>query len=198
MKIFYKLLPCLLICLWLSGCTLAPTGTVSGAPDRTLQTQLESINGWQIEGKLAVRSAQASDSARLQWKQEGEAFDIHLSGPAGLKATHIYGMPGGVIFEQGEHTERAGSAETLSQKLIGWRLPTTELTFWLRGLPSVQHPAKSLHYTPEGWLAQLEQEGWKIHFSEYRHIDHLVLPGRIEAVRGDTRITLIIKQWKLP
>lgn len=190
------LLSCLL--LWLAGCALQPPVDVSGEPDRALQDRLTAIGHWQLDGKLAVRTPQQSESARVQWQQDGEGFDIRLSGPAGLKATRIYGMPGGVRFEQGDRRESAGSAEVLSERLIGWPLPAAGMTYWLRGLPAAGERPRAILYSAEGRLAQLEQEDWTIRFSDYRSAGDVVLPGRIEAVRGDVRITLVIKQWTLP
>ncbi|HQQ63058.1 MAG TPA: lipoprotein insertase outer membrane protein LolB [Pseudomonadales bacterium] len=198
MQKLYRQLTTLAALLWLSACTHLQPTSVIGTPDHALQARLAAIHSWNVEGKLAVRTAQSSDSARLQWKQDDTAFDIHLSGPAGLKATHIYGMPGGVVFEQGGKTEQAGSAETLSEKLIGWPLPTTELTSWLLGLPAGNSQIKYISYTPDGLLSQLTQGKWQIHFSDYQPARDVMLPGKIEAERGDTRITLVIKQWKRP
>ncbi len=190
-------LPMLLLTLWMAGCASLQQPQVHGTPDLPLQNRLRAISHWQLEGKLAVRAPRQSDTARIQWQQDGEAFDIHLSGPAGLKATHIYGIPGGVRFEQGELREQAGSAEALSQKLIGWPLPATELTAWLRGLPSQHLKTTTIAYTATGLLSEIQQDDWRIRFSDYRNVQDVSLPGRIEAVRGDTRITLIIKQWQL-
>lgn len=191
-------LPCLLLLLAIvTGCAVHSPATVSGTPDRALQEQLSAIRHWQLEGKLAVRTPQQAESARVQWRQDGDSFDIRLSGPAGLKATHIYGMPGGVRFEQGERVESAGSAEVLSERLIGWPLPATEMTWWLRGLPASNQPPDAIRYDAGGWLAELEQGDWTIRFSDYRILDGTALPGRIEAGRGDVKITLVIKQWTI-
>jgi outer membrane lipoprotein LolB len=197
MKISSKTGLLLALALWLCGCTVLPTTRVTGVADHQLQNRLQAIHSWRLEAKLALRSPQQSDSARIQWQQDGDSFDIRLAGPAGMKAAHIYGMPGGARFDQGDRHEQAGSAEMLSQKMIGWPLPVTEMTAWLRGLPSKQLPVQAVSYTAEGWLADIQQDGWRILFSEHRAVDDVVLPGRIEAVRGDTRITLIIKQWQL-
>lgn len=191
----------LVLCLWLlvglAGCNLQPTPT-NGAPDRVLEQRLTDIARWQIDGKLAVRTPGQAESARLQWQQDGDSFDIHLSGPAGLKATHFYGMPGGVRFEQGDRRESAGSVEAMSARLIGWPLPARQLTWWLRGLPAPGSRAQSLDYAAGGWLTALEQDDWLIRFSDHHTVQGIRLPGRIDASRADTTITLIIKQWQLP
>ncbi|MEZ5539144.1 MAG: lipoprotein insertase outer membrane protein LolB [Pseudomonadales bacterium] len=187
----------LLLSALLTGCVTKPMAT-NGKPDLALQQRLTEIQRWDASGKLAVRSTNNSESARLQWLQNGEQFDIQLSGPAGLKATRIHGTPNDVNFEQGEQRVHAASVEELSQQLIGWPLPAAQLTWWLRGLPAPKPSPQKASYAAEGWLAELEQDGWTIHFSDPQQpAPRITLPGRIDATRGELRITLIIKTWQL-
>jgi outer membrane lipoprotein LolB len=190
----------MLLALWVAGCAIHPPVQTYGAADLALQERLKAVNRWQIDGKLAVRTPDTSESARILWQQDGNRFDIHLSGPAGLKATHIYGQPGDVNFDQGEHHVNAESVEALSDQLTGYPLPASELTWWLRGLPAPPSPGSqitSVSYTAEGWLAELTQGEWVIRFSGYQAVNTTTLPGRMEATRGDTKIILIIKAWQV-
>ena len=197
-RFFFRAFCLLLIGIALAGCATVAPVTTQGKPDAALQQKLAALQHWNINGKLAVRSTAASESARMQWQQNGARFDIHLSGPAGLKATRIHGTPSDVRFEQGEQTLHTNSIEELSQQLIGWPLPADKLTWWLRGLPAPDSTPQRTSYAPEGWLAALSQDGWNIHFSEPQQPrSDITLPSRIEATRDDTRITLIIKTWQL-
>lgn len=198
LPVFFRFVCWLLLSGWLAGCaTVAPIDT-HGKPNITLQQHLTALQHWNISGKLAVRSPNASESARMQWQQNGARFDIHLSGPAGLKATRIHGTPNDVNFEQGEQQLHADSIEALSQQLMGWPLPADKLIWWLRGLPAPDSRAQTMRYANDGWLAELTQDGWRIRFSDPQQPKpNVTLPGRIEAERGDTRITLIIKTWQL-
>lgn len=188
----------LLLSIGIVGCATVAPVTTQGKPDTALQQKLAALQHWNINGKLAVRSSAASESARLQWQQNGARFDIHLSGPAGLKATRIHGTPSDVRFEQGEQQLHADSIEALSQQLIGWPLPADKLIWWLRGLPAPASTPQRVSYAQDGWLAELEQDGWTIQLSNPQQpAPHLTLPGRINVERGETRITLIIKTWQL-
>lgn len=187
----------LLLLIWLAGCAIQQPADVSGSPDLALANRLAAVTHWQFSGKLAVRTPEQSDSAQIAWKQDDKRFDIRLSGPAGLKAAHIYGMPGDVDFEQGDHHASADSVEALSEQLVGWPLPADELTWWLRGIPAASARVQSAAYTTEGWLAYLVQDGWTIHFSNHQPVNGMALPGRIEAVRGDAKIILVIKEWQV-
>lgn len=186
-----------LLLLWVVGCTVQKPADISGAPDLVLQKRLTATTQWQFTGKLAVRTPTQSESARVQWQQDGEYFDIRLSGPAGLKATRIYGSPGDVNFDQGERHFNAESVEALSEQLVGWPLPAAELGWWLRGLPAPGSRIEAAGYTVEGWLSSLVQNDWALQLSDQRVSGRLVLPGRIEANQGDTRVILIIKDWQV-
>lgn len=182
----------------MAGCATAPTPETGGDPNLALQQRLSTLQHWTVVGKLAVRTSDNAESAHLQWQQRAEQFDIRLAGPAGLKATRIYGTPADAHFEQGERHVQADSVEALSEQLIGWPLPARELTWWLRGLPAPNSRVQTASYAPAGWLAHLVQNGWRIDFSEPQQpTPQITLPSRIEAVRGDMRITLIIKTWQL-
>ncbi len=191
----------LLVVLGIGGCSLSPPAAQQrGQANPLMQKRLHALKNWDIDGKLAVRTNHDSQSARLQWQQTGERFDIHLSGPAGLHASRIYGEPGDVVFERGEQKEHATTAAALSEKLIGWPLPTVELRYWLRGLPAPNLTVTQAAYLPNGNLTQLQQNGWSIQFSAYQHFENkergvLLLPGRIEAKHGNMRIILLIKHW---
>ncbi|HSC75987.1 MAG TPA: lipoprotein insertase outer membrane protein LolB [Pseudomonadales bacterium] len=176
---------------------MQPPADVSGSPDPALEKRLAAVNHWQLSGKLAVRTPEQSESAQISWQQDNKRFDIHLSGPAGLKATRIYGLPGDVNFEQGDRSTSADSVEALSEQLVGWPLPADNLTWWVRGIPAANSKVQSVVYTAEGWMAALVQDGWTIHFSNHQAVGSLMLPGRIEAVRGDTKIILVIKEWQV-
>ena len=189
----------LLLCMgWLAGCALRPAAPVTGQADRDHEASLARLHTWSVDGKLAIRAPGNSQTARLQWAQDGAAYDIHLSGPAGLKATRIQGQPGRVRFEQGSRQESAGSAEALAQRLLGWPLPAGGLVYWLRGLPDPGLPVARAEYGEGGMLLALSQAGWEIRFSGYAPVNGIYLPGQLEARHGDYRVTLVVKRWVLP
>lgn len=180
----------------LAGCATAPAVRTGQAEAQ--RARVEALQAWSVDGKLAVRTATDAQTAQFAWRQDGEAFDIRLSGPAGLKATRIYGMPGGVVFEQGSRRERAGSAEGLSRRLVGWPLPVDGLVYWMRGLPDPGAAIEQAEYGADGLLAGLAQSGWEVRFAGYQPVDGLQLPARLEARHGDVRVTLVVKRWVLP
>ena len=58
------------------------------------KVQISQIDGWQITGKLGLKTPEDSGSATLQWLQRQSYFDIRLSGPLGQGASRLIGRPG--------------------------------------------------------------------------------------------------------
>lgn len=190
----------LLVWLWLAalmtGCATQltqPEEGVSGSHQPALLLQLQH---WALDGKLAVTAGQERQSAQFRWVQQGDTYDLRLSGPAGLKATRLHGRPGDVVLEQADRREQANNAEALSQRLIGWPLPASSFQYWLKGLPAPDSLPERTQYAPTGLLKELVQGGWTLRFSQYQQHGAIQLPGRIEADHDNVHVILLAKQWQ--
>lgn len=166
------------------------------------QTNIQSVQDWQIAGKLGIRSDSESGSASLRWQQSLQSFHIYLSGPLGQKRLDIDGTPKQVELRQnGQAPIKAKSAEALIKKASGWTVPVSLLNYWVRGIPAPATRITHLEQNDQGLVSLLQQSGWTLNYSNYR--DHpfnnqtLALPGKIVAEYQDIRLTLIIREWKL-
>ncbi len=192
---------------WLLG-LLALVGCAHQAritPPASLQAheaQLRAVDVWQIQGKLGVRAPNDSGSASLNWKQAPANYQIFLSAPLGQKHLQITGTAKRVELQQsGQPPMSASSAEALIQKAMGWTLPVSQLSYWVRGIPAPKAKITQLQLTPEGLIGELGQSGWQLSFSNYSNQlfqgETLVLPGKIIAEYKDLRLTLVIRRWQL-
>ena len=187
--------------LVLSGCSLftsqeAVQGQGNSAHWQAHKQQIAAIDGWQISGKMGIRAPSDSGSATLFWLQRQDYFDIRLSGPLGSGAARLSGHPDEVLLDianQGQF--RANSPEDLLEARLGWRLPISNLFWWVRGLPA---PNSKSRVTLDGnsHLAQLEQDGWQIDYLGYSEQAGYNLPERIKLKGADLQITLVIKDWQ--
>lgn len=195
------LLVCLLA-LALSGCSLFETKTddsqvIEGNPQawQLHREKIAEINTWQVDGKVGIRSDKDSGSATLFWLQQMSYYDIRLSGPLGRGATRIVGQPGEVTLEiSGQGKFSASSPEELLEQQIGWRLPLSHLTSWIKGIPVPLIPNRII-LDDNNRLKQLQQDGWIIDYSEYINIGGYWLPQRIKARNTDLQVTLVAKKW---
>ncbi|NUO78079.1 MAG: outer membrane lipoprotein LolB, partial [Lysobacter sp.] len=89
-------------------------------------------------------------------------------------------------------------AAALLREATGWDIPVAALTDWMRGLRAQGQGPASLRYGADGRLARIEQGGWSI---DYRWpagdaADLTALPSRLDAVRGEAKVKLIVDQWE--
>lgn len=196
-----RCLPPLLLLLLISGC--AHRSTLTPPPDLLAhQQQLQAISQWELHGKLGIRTSDDSGSASLKWAQQASDYQINLSGPLGQKRMIITGTPHKVRLEQsGSEPLEARSAEALIKKAAGWTLPVAQLTYWVRGVPAPKQRITHLQQNAAGLLAQLEQGGWSITYSQYKNYplgnQTFALPGKITAEHKDVRLVLVVRDWKM-
>ncbi|HLT03754.1 MAG TPA: lipoprotein insertase outer membrane protein LolB [Pseudomonas sp.] len=160
------------------------------------KVQISQIDGWQITGKMGLKTPGESGSATVQWLQRQSYFDIRLSGPLGQGASRLTGRPGATELEvanQGRFS--ADSPEALLQEQLGWQLPVTHLLWWVRGLPEPDSRSQ-LILDADSRLARLIQEEWRVDYLGYLEQDGFALPSRLKLYGPDLEITLVIKDWR--
>jgi outer membrane lipoprotein LolB len=185
----------------LSGCAgLTSHETLSGqgnpAQWQAHKAQASQLNGWQISGKVGIRSPRESGSATLFWLQRQDYFDIRLAGPMGRGAARLTGRPGAVSLDAANQGQfQATSAEALLQQQLGWSLPVAHLFWWIRGLPAEDSKSR-LTLDSESRLAKLEQDDWQVEYLSYVEQNGYWLPERMKLHGANLDITLVIKDWQ--
>lgn len=185
----------------LAGCAgLSSRESLQGQGDAGLwkahKSQIEGIDGWQISGKLGIRTANDSGSATLFWLQRQDYFDIRLAGPLAVGSARLRGRPDDVQLDlSSQGSFHSDSAEDLLEKGLGWRLPVSHLLWWVRGLPA---PGSRSQVTldADSQLAKLQQDGWQVDYLSYVEQSGYVLPERIKLRGEGLQVTLVIKDWQ--
>ncbi|MDX1458847.1 MAG: lipoprotein insertase outer membrane protein LolB [Marinobacter sp.] len=199
--------PALALSLALSACTTVPLeplpeGLTNQPPAgwHQRQQEIQSLQHWQLQGKLAVRQPSDSGSAVINhWNQHDDAYDISLSSAfLGLGRTQIKGVPGYIELTLPDGaTYRSTEPEELVAAATGWQLPIDNLIWWIRGLPSPGSDYR-LYFNFGARLAMLRQGGWEIRYDAWERFmdDKPELPARITAVKGEKRVRLAVTQWQ--
>ncbi len=92
---------------------------------------------------------------------------------------------------------------------LGWEVPFNELVYWARGLPNPG--AVNLETDHLGRLTRLQQGIWAVEYLDYRDIEGLQLPSKLnitalpgklevyndknEYLGDDLRVKVILKRW---
>lgn len=158
--------------------------------------QTAGIGQFRLAGRVSVKHDGQGFSGSLRWFQAGENDDMLFLSPLGQGMAHVVRDAAGVsLTTADQQSYRAPDAESLTEQVLGWRLPLGGLRYWVLGT-AAPGPA-----TPErdqnGRLSRLNQDGWRIDYLGYKPVDGAELPGRIELQRGELEIRLLVDEWDL-
>ena len=100
------------------------------------------IQHWELRGRLAVRADERGGQASLTWKRDAARHSIRLNGPLGRGVVRVTQDETGAQLQDAEQRVfHAADAEELLYRYTGWRLPLTNLNYWVRGVPVPGLPA---------------------------------------------------------
>jgi outer membrane lipoprotein LolB len=178
--------------LLLGACSTTPTHQ---AVNNAIFKNNNQLQQWQIKGKIGIRSNgngnNKASSAYLNWQQCGDRFDIHVSGPLGQGAAHLFGDSNQVTLQsRGEEIISADKPEQLLYQQTGLELPVSQLFFWLRGIP-----ASDSAFTQQG--SGFQQSGWNIRYPGFSRVEGYTLPSKAIAEHPSLKVTLLLKTWDL-
>lgn len=182
----------------LAACSAVETRGPAAGSWETHRAQLAQLEHWSATGKLALRSPQASESAALDWRQQGAQTRLRLTGPLGAGATEIHSDGRLLQVHRGdEHHIYDISSPGAVFDSTGWELPLKSLPYWLKGLPAPGAAVQVLEVDPEsGRLRRLRQQDWEVLYERYGEFDSLSLPTRLRIQGSDTRATILIRHWR--
>jgi outer membrane lipoprotein LolB len=149
---------------------------------------------WGLEGRIAVTTGEQGGSGRIEWRQDGDAYEVALSAPVTRQSWRLSRGPSGARLEGLEGGTRSGpEAGGLLREATRWEIPVDSLADWLRALPTPGRPAAT-RFGADGRLAQLVQDGWTIDYT-WPTDRAAPLPSRIEARREPARVRLVVDRW---
>jgi len=154
----------LLACVWLAGCA-----------------QLQTTNEqplFELNGRIAARYKAESFSGNVAWRHAERADEMLLSTPLGQGVARIVREGQAITLTTAEPKEyHAEDVESLTEQVLGFRVPLAGLAQWVRGEPA-----------PE-----LEARGWKV---EYQDFDAQRRPTRLRITYPGIELRLAISEWK--
>jgi outer membrane lipoprotein LolB len=169
----------LLLALLVGACAQAPTRPPAAD---TL---------FDITGRLAARHADESFTGGFSWRHAASADEMLITSPLGQGVARIVREGDSVVLTTAEPREyRANDAESLTEQVLGFRLPLAGLADWVRGAPAPSSSAKT-EKDAEGRLRTLEQAGWRIEYQDYAG----ERPSRLRLTYPGIELRLAISQW---
>jgi len=186
------------VALLAGGCaTLEPPVQTADRMER--RAELQALDDWYLDGRVAVAAGDDGFSGGLNWEQRGERAEITLRGPMGGAAIliRVEGVQTVVTDERGV-SYGGEDARRFIEDNIGpdSPLPIAEMRYWLVGAPAPGSPYRETTGAG-GSLSNLEQSGWTVRYDRYRAVGGLALPERIEMTTEGLRLRVAVSDWRL-
>ena len=190
------------LALLASACTMQPVKQAlppvlgsAEANQAARATKLAAFPNWSMSGRIAVSNGKQGGSGRIEWKQDGARYAITLSAPVTRQSWRVAGGVDGATIEGLSGGPRSGpDASALVFDATHWRVPVDALGDWLLGL---QRSGDSVHFGDDGRLDRIDGDGWAVTYADWRVVEGMEMPSRIEAVQGEAKVRLVVDDWTL-
>jgi outer membrane lipoprotein LolB len=147
---------------------------------------------FELAGRLAARYGNEAFSGNLEWRHARDADEMLITSALGAGVARLVREGNSIVLTTAEPKEyRAADAETLTEEVLGFRLPLGGLADWVRGRPSNPQTAR-IEYDEGGRVRTLQERGWTIEYQEYEG----KLLKRMRLTYPDIELRLAISQWK--
>jgi len=147
---------------------------------------------FEFTARFAARYRDEAASGQLAWRHDRAADEVLISSPFGQGLARVTRRGDEVtLVTADDRRYAAADAETLTEQVLGFRLPLRGLADWVRARPADGAPAQST-YDAAGRLAALEQHGWRIEYQEYE----AGRPARLRLRYPGLELRLAISEWR--
>ena len=160
-----------------------------------------------LMGRVSVKGGKESFSGGVQWRHADRGDEILLLSPLGQTLAQIQLNPDGASLTTSEHQSYyATDVESLTEQVLGWRLPLMGLQYWVQGMNSPATAAE-MDLDRDGRVVAIRQDGWNIDYARlFPGVEHAaqarsqtqaetVRPRLLLLKRGDLQIKLVIDSW---
>ncbi len=158
---------------------------------------LSRIQQFELKGRLGVQADGKGYSASLIWQHNTDHDDIRIYSPLGGQLARIQKTADGIRLEDAQGQVSVGKdAESLTQALLGWRLPLSGLADWVLGRP-LNAGMASLTWDEAGHTLSLNEADWAIVYQQYQASPTAFLPHKLSLKNARVQLKLIVEKWTL-
>jgi outer membrane lipoprotein LolB len=148
---------------------------------------------FELSGRIAVRYRDDAGSGNIAWRHGAAADEMLLTTPFGQGIARLVRAGDEFTLTAQDGREfRAADAESITEQVLGFRLPLRGLADWVRGRPASAPAPTQRRNDGAGRLVELEQSGWRIEYLEYEG----KLPSRLTLTFPGLELRLAISGWK--
>lgn len=183
----------------LSGCALSPKNISSDSSPLVLakQAQLAAVTDWQISGRFGANTESDAWSGGLNWAQQGEDYQIQLSGPLGQGGLQLAGGMDSALLRVNDQQFEDVNAQQLLSRHTSWRFPVDELRYWITGQIAPNSTAQVVEWDEAGLLHKVQQADWTVEIARYQRVGELDLPRKLYLEHPEFKVRLFVDRWDL-
>jgi outer membrane lipoprotein LolB len=146
---------------------------------------------FELTGRIAVAYRDEASSGHLAWRHGARGDEMLVTSSLGQTVARLVREGEQFVLTTAEARQhRAGDVETLTEQVLGFRVPLAGLASWVRARPA-DGPFEARR-DESGRLRELAQAGWRIEYLEYRD----ALPSRLRLTYPGLELRLAIGEWK--
>ncbi|MGI2174416.1 lipoprotein insertase outer membrane protein LolB [Shewanella ulleungensis] len=179
--------------LLLTGCTITPSEQFTPID----VNQASQAKAWELQGKIAVKTADDKFSTNLYWLHQPAANDLRLTTVLGTTVLTLTTNQGMATLEVDGKTYHDRSAQDLLTGISGWSIPLDSLPLWITGQTGSNDNIVS--YNPDGTIKQLisqdSQSDWHVTFMSWQQQSGALVPKLLRIERDDVQIKIQSNQW---
>lgn len=166
--------------LVLFGCAQAPLKPPEGALE------------FNVLGRIAARYGNEGFTGNVDWRHAKAGDDMLISTPLGQGVARIVreGEAVQLTTANGKQYD-APDAETLTERVLGFRVPLEGLADWVEGRPSSAANAR-VTYSPDRKTQLIEERDWRVQYLEYEN----GRPKLMQLNYPGIQLRFVISEWK--
>jgi outer membrane lipoprotein LolB len=150
---------------------------------------------FELSGRIAVRYRDDAGSGNIAWRHGPSTDEMLLTTPFGQGVARLVRAGEEITLTTQDGREySAGDAESLTEQVLGFRLPLRGLADWVRGRAAgAPAPAPTRQRAnAAGRLDELEQSGWRVEYQEYAGAN----PSRLRLTYPGLELRVAVSEWK--
>jgi outer membrane lipoprotein LolB len=153
---------------------------------------------FELSGRIAVKFGDEASSGNLAWRHRAAGDDLLITSSLGQGIAHLVRDGDSYVLTTSDAREyRSADSESLTEEVLGYRLPIAGLADWVRARPYRDGPAPRAQYDYQGKLLVLQQGEWRIEYFAYQDASPAALPSRMRLTYPGLDMRLAISAWQV-
>ncbi|WP_394388557.1 lipoprotein insertase outer membrane protein LolB [Shewanella woodyi] len=170
-------------------------------PDNLIPVQVNHVSqaqAWEMQGKLAVRTADDKFSTNLYWLHTADMNELKLTTMLGTTLLSLTTEEGVAKLEVDGKVYQHHDAQELLTEITGWSIPVDALPLWITGQAAQDDKiiSQDPQLRPTILLSEKDSPPWRVKFNSWQEQSGAEIPRLLELTREQLRLKIQISQWQ--